>query len=560
MSNREEIIFGIDLGTTYSCISYVDEYGQAVVVLNRENSSTTPSVVLFEDENRVVGDEAKKLAKLYPNSVVEMVKRHMGEAQWQFYYGGISYTAEEISSYILRKLAVDAEEKLSFPVRDVVITCPAYFGISQREATARAGAIAGFNVLEIINEPTAAALTYGLQKEQNQVVLVYDLGGGTFDVTVIEIKGGEITVVATGGDANLGGRNWDEAIVNYLADQWESQTGSYGESPIESLDTLQDLWERAEQAKYSLTSRAETSVMVTHAGMSAKVTLTRDKFNELTADLLLRSIRYTKDTIQDAAQRGFATIDQILLVGGSTKMPQVKEGLEQEFPIPLKVFDPDTSVAKGAALYGQKLLIDKKIHSEIGSLMGTSFDENDGAAVSPSVVQQAQEQVANDLGLRLGSVQQYHKAKITNVASHSFGVIVIKDSNTSRERDIISNLVLVNDALPAGKTKQFGTREDDQETVVLRVMETTERTDEVEQERYTDEAEIGNVVLTLPPRLPEGSPVEVTFELNRQGRLHVVGREMRTGVEIETTIETEHGISEEDLQEAKARANKLVIS
>ena len=559
MSNRDEIIFGIDLGTTYSCISYVDEYGKAVIIPNKENNLTTPSVVLFEGENRVVGDGAKKLAKRNPDSAVEMVKRHMGEADWRYNYNGRDVTAEEISSYILRKLAVDTEEALNIPVKEVVITCPAYFGIPQREATALAGEIAGFNVREVINEPTAAAITYGLQKEQDQVVLVYDLGGGTFDVTVIEIKGGSITVIATGGDDNLGGRNWDEAVIGYLSEQWRLQTGS-SEEPTDSLETLQDLWERSEQAKFSLTQRMETNVVVSHEGKVAKVTLTRDKFNELTASLLYRTTMFTRFTMDDAKDRGFDHIDQILLVGGSTKMPQVKEGLEREFNIPLKVFEPDAAVAKGAALYGQKLLIDKKIQSAVGSMMGASIDDVDMDGIAPTMVRQAEEQVANDLGLRLGSVQQYHKAKVTNVASHSFGIIVIADSNTPMERDVISNLVVVNDPLPAVQTKQYGTREDGQELVELRIMETTEVTSLVEQDKYTDESEVGNAVLTLPMHIPAGSPIEVSFELNRQGRLHIIGRDLRSGAVIEATIETKRGISEDELQEAKARASKLAIS
>lgn len=559
MSEQEENIFGIDLGTTYSCIAYVDEYDKAVIIQNKENNLTTPSVVLFEDENRIVGEEAKKLAKLYPTRVVEMVKRHMGEANWRYDFGDKDYTAEEISSYILRKLAADAQEYLNIPVKDVVITCPAYFGASQREATAQAGLIAGLNVLEVINEPTAAAINYGLQKEQDQVVLVYDLGGGTFDVTVIEIKGGMITVIATGGDNNLGGRNWDEAIVNYLAAEWRGENISFLD-PLDSLETVQELWERAEQAKFSLTQRTETSVSVAHAGTMSRVTLTRDKFNELTTDHLLRTISYTRDTIENASQRGYSSIDQILLVGGSTKMPQIKEGLEREFNIPLRVFEPDAAVAKGAALYGKKLLIDQKVRSAAGAMMGTTYDEGDMAAVTPSVVRRAEEQVANDMGLRLGSVQQYHKAKVTNVASHSFGIVVITDSNKPTEREVISNLVVVNEPLPVTQTKQYGTREDDQELVILRVMETSETTQLVEKENYSEEAEIGNVTLTLPRNLPEGTPVQVTLELNRQGRLVVTAKELYAGASIETTIETKHGISESELQEAKARANKLAIS
>src|SRR5437588_6510685 len=320
MTNQDISIFGIDLGTTYSCIAYVDEYGKAVVIPNSEGDRTTPSVVQFEGDNRVVGKEAKNSAVLNPLQVVEMVKRHMGEADWRFEYNGTEYTAAEISSYILRKLADDAEQYLGHPVKEVVITCPAYFGIAQRDATAHAGVIAGFDVKEVINEPTAAAIMYGLQNEQDQVVLVYDLGGGTFDITVIEIKGGAITVVATGGDHHLGGRNWDEAVVMYLAEQWKAETGS-NDDPTDSEESLQDLWGKAEQAKWALTARQETKVVVTHAGQRAGVTLHRDKFNELTANLLERTIDFTRSTMEAAKARNYTHFDQILLVGGSTKMP-----------------------------------------------------------------------------------------------------------------------------------------------------------------------------------------------------------------------------------------------
>ena len=398
MGNQGETIFGIDLGTTYSCIAYVDEYGKAVVVTNKEYKLTTPSVVLFDGGNRVVGDEAKNTAILYPDRVVEMVKRHMGEDGWSYYYEGKDYSAEEISSYILRKLASDAEEKLGMTVKDVVITCPAYFGIKEREATAQAGSIAGLNVCEVINEPTAAAITYGLQNEQDQVVLVYNLGGGTFDVTVIKIKAGAITVVATGGDHQLGGRDWDEAIVNYLSQEWQSQTGS-AEEPISSPETLQELWQKAEMAKYALTTRQETKVSVSHAGIAAGVNITREKFEELTAHLLDRTMMFVRFTMDEARSKGYSQINQILLVGGSTKMPQVAQRLEQEFGLPYKSFEPDEAVAKGAAIYGQKLRIDGKIQTVIGAMTGQASDEVEVTEVASTLVQRAQEAVANDMGL-----------------------------------------------------------------------------------------------------------------------------------------------------------------
>jgi molecular chaperone DnaK len=269
---------------------------------------------------------------------------------------------------------------------------------------------------------------------------------------------------------------------------------------------------------------------------------------------------YTRFTMDDARAKGCSRFDQILLVGGSTKMPQIAERLEREFGLPYKMFEPDEAVAKGAAIYGQKLLIDAKIQSAIGTMTRTAADEVDVTEVAPTILRRAEEEVANDLGLRLGSVQKYHQTSVTNVASHSFGIIVIKDTGTPRRREVISNLVMANDAVPAAQTRNFGTEEDDQESVILRIMETTEKTQIVEQDRYSQEAEIGNAVLPLPIRLPANSTIEVTFELNRQGRLHVVGREPISGSVIEATIETRGGISEEELQDAKARATNIAIS
>ncbi|GER86257.1 molecular chaperone DnaK [Dictyobacter vulcani] len=547
-------VFGIDLGTTYSCIAYVDEFGKPVVIPNLEGDLTTPSVVQFDDDSRIVGKEAKNNAVLFPTQVSELIKRYMGETEWRFNYNGIDYTPEEISSYILRKLAVDAEQNTGIPVKDVVITCPAYFGIAERDATTRAGEIAGFNVKEIINEPTAAAVMYGLQNEQDQVVLVYDLGGGTFDITVIEIKNGAITVVATGGDHTLGGRNWDAAVVRYLADQWMSEADS-NDDPSDNEETLQDLWLLAEKGKHSLTARKETAVAVAHAGKRIGITLTREKFDELTNFLLEQTIDFTNATIKAAQTRGYDHFDQILLVGGSTKMPQVSERLKNTFNIPVKMFDPDQAVAKGAAVYGRKLAIDEKITVKIAELTGQD-EKNVNLETTPeTIVEQAQQEVAQDNGLKLHAVKKYNDMSVTNVASHSFGIIVL-DPRT--KEDIIYNLVLANDPLPTTNTQTFYTEEAEQETVELKVLE-NKGTDTIIRDLTLGE-EIGNAVLHLPPHLSVDHPIEVTFNLNREGRLHIIGREPVSNASIEIEIETSRGITQEEAAEAKKRSSRLVIS
>ncbi len=241
-------VFGIDLGTTYSCIAYMDENGKPVVLKNAEGDLTTPSVVHFESQSDVtVGAAAKENSKMYPEQVVSFIKRSIGMPGFSLNINGVDMKPEEISSYILKKVVKDAEESLRMEsklgddeqVRDVVITCPAYFGVAERDATKAAGIIAGLNVMAIINEPTAAAITYGVTDDsQNKTVLVYDLGGGTFDITMINIKPGEIRVVVTGGDHNLGGRNWDETILMYLAEQYQSETGT-PDNILEDAETLQ---------------------------------------------------------------------------------------------------------------------------------------------------------------------------------------------------------------------------------------------------------------------------------------------------------------------------------
>jgi len=581
-NDQQRIIFGIDLGTTYSCIAVADATGKANVLPNKEHQLTTPSVVLFEKDARIVGDEAKNSAILNPDNVVEMVKRHMGEADWHFHYNGQDYSPEEISSYILRKLAIDTEETLGTPVKDVVITCPAYFGVAQREATAHAGEIAGLRVREIISEPTAAAIAYGLQYEGEQIVLVYDLGGGTFDISIIAITKDATIVVATGGDHHLGGRDWDEAVVTYLAQQWQEHT-ALPDDPLEAGDTVQDLWLKAENAKRALTVRNETRVAVSHVGKTAKVELTRDKFDELTAGLLGRTIAFTKLTMKAAMQRGYKRFDQIVLVGGSTRMPQVSRQLEREFKLPLRLFEPEEAVARGAALYGQRLLLQQKVHSmgaeakqapgsatkagltSNGALAQTGSTGNNTSAnaglagMSPVALKQARRDVARSLNIEEEAIQKLTSSSITNVASHSFGIIATMDYGTPQSRKVISNLVRVNDPLPNAQTKTYGTIEADQDVVALEIMETTEETWVVEPEKYTSEAQIGVVTLTLPAGMPEGAPIEVTFEINTQGRLHVIGKEPRSGLIIKALFETKGVMSEKELHQAKARSQQVKI-
>lgn len=549
-------IFGIDLGTTYSCIAYIDKYQNAVVIANAEGERLTPSVVQFADDERIVGKEAQQEARQVPEQVVEMVKRQIGEPYWRFEYDGEQYTAEEISSYILRKLAQDAEQETGYQVSDVVITCPAYFGMMQREAVARAGKIAGLTVWEVINEPTAAAIAYGLGQEQDQTVLVYDLGGGTFDVTLIELKQAAIKVIATDGDHMRGGRDWDEAIVIYLAEKWGEKAGSNVDL-LDFPDTLQDLWQKAEAAKRILSVKPETTVTVVHAGKRVEVPLSRTTFESLTAHLLEQTLALTNTIIERAKRESTKQIDQIVLVGGSTRMPQVKERLEAEFHLPVKMYDPDEAVAKGAALYGYKLKIDRQVQAQVATQQETQTEPIVGSL--PREIYTAQQVVAQQQGLEVEDIKKVHDLSITNVASHSFGIIAkMLTDDGSDFRDVISNLVFVNDPLPQKKQLTYRTIKAYLTVVEIKIVEN------LLAKAIVNDPTLGKIVgtisLPLPPALPAQLPVEVLFELDQQGRLHVVGREPSTNKRIEATIETSGGISTEEMNQASLRKDTLFIS
>ena len=371
-------IWGIDLGTTYSCIAYVDEHGKPVVVKNNEGDLITPSVVYFENNNVTVGKVAKASAVLYPDAVVSFVKRQMGNPNYLFEYDGQTYRAETISSFILKKLVADAEQQSGEKITEVVITCPAYFGINEREATKKAGELAGLKVHSILAEPTAAAIAWGKAHSDEQVVLVYDLGGGTFDITMINVSHAAIEVIVTGGDHHLGGKDWDDILIDYFITQYHQQTGETDDLR-EDADTYSALVDLAESSKKLLTAKEKAPVVfVSPSGKRVKIELTREKFEELTASLLERTVQLTHDMLQEAKKKGHTTFSEILLVGGSTRMPQVAERLRREFNVSISSFDPDEAVAKGAALFGLGRAISKEVDEVYKAL--NSGKPNNGEA------------------------------------------------------------------------------------------------------------------------------------------------------------------------------------
>ena len=549
-------VFGIDLGTTYSCIAYVDETGRATVINNQEGTNTTPSVVNFASPTQVVvGQVAKENAVIDPQNTVSLVKTLMGKSNFAINYNGSDVTPEEVSSYILRKLAGDASKLIDAEVKDVVITCPAYFGTAERTATKAAGEIAGLNVIEIISEPTAAALYYGCAKEQGEkTVLVYDLGGGTFDVTVMHVSPGKIEVVCSDGNHELGGKNWDDAVMQYLYSEFCSETGFDGD-----LDEYaqQDLRLKAEKAKQQLSTRDKVPVMIDAAGLRARVEITRETFDEITEALLNESIEKTDAAIAVAKDKGHS-IDEILLVGGSTRMPQVGKILTEKYGMEPKILDPDEAVAKGAAIYalgayevkmeqwkemvqsGQVDMTDKKAQEEAEKY-------SEAPAVSTEAIPGLRGQKMNEV--------------VTVATTKSYGLQVVVRGENGQQEEKCRNMIIKDEKMPDGTlsvTQQFGTVDANQETAELVVFES-----DFHDEYYEVDPDfiLGNATLELPGNLPAGAPIQVTFTLNQEGILEVTGRDMTTNREIHATMQAAAGtiMSEEQVAAAKAKSKGIAV-
>ena len=546
-----ERIYGIDLGTTYSCIAYVDEHGKPVVVPNSEGQPTTPSVVYFESaDNIVVGEAAKDVAELYAENVVQTVKRAMGDPDWVFEHDGTTHHPQDVASFILRKLVADAQTVTGDTIKEVVITCPAYFGVAQKEATRQAGELAGLKVRYVIPEPTAAAIAYGIEQSENQSILVYDLGGGTFDITFIDVSAEAIKVVCTGGDHELGGKNWDEAIALWFAQQFSNEKGVPPEELTGDMETWQELIGSAESAKVRLSSKTHHDQPVRFGADRVVARLTREKLDELTSNLLERTISLTEELLATAESKRTGKVDKLLLVGGSTYMPQVKRALSDHFAFETAQFDPNQAVAKGAALFGYKCHIDDLIKIEIAGQTGESVAEVDTDETAEHVRAQAEQNVARDRGLSLPGIRNLTRTTISNVTSKSFGIVVM-DPKLDAER--VNNLVVVDDEVPRSIARRFGTYEDDQAGVELQCVENTERSGPDDGTFAPDTStEIGSAELRFTRALPKDSPVEISFSLSADGLLTVHGKDLTTEQEIAAEFKTEAILTTEQMEEVTA--------
>ena len=539
--------YGIDLGTTNSCVATVDHTGRPVILKSAVGEDTTPSVVYFESpDNVVVGRQAKDSAVLAPPLVVEMVKRQMGQ-DVHYTFHGQDHTPESVSALILRELARAAEAEAREEVRDVVITVPAYFGVAEREATRKAGQIAGLNVLDVLSEPVAAALAYQALGEAGGVrhLFVFDLGGGTFDTTVIRIDGDDIQVVCTDGNHHLGGADWDNKIINFLLSGFTSQYPDLDPSGDEAF--MQDLATSAEQLKKALSATMTRKQTVRFDGSVAQLELTREHLEELTSELLERAMEITERTIATAREKGVDHFDDVLLVGGMTIMPVIAATLRERFGLEGRLQDPHLAVAKGAALFA--LMRQIKV----------SLPDGDAGAPPDSMVQE----VADQLGIDPEQVDAMRRKRVATVVPRAFGIKVVDtddplwNTDPARARRYITHLLTANTPLPADTAPEtFATVYDNQRQVLLEVWEQAGSVASEEQEHNT---RIGEGTLRDLPRRPAGAPFEVVFHMTETGLLKVHGWEAESGSEVRFEIQI-GGLDEAGTQEAATKVAGYDVS
>jgi molecular chaperone DnaK len=507
-------LVGIDLGTTFSAIATLDDRGQAVTLPNVDGEMLTPSAVLIEDDYAVVGQAARDVALERPDRVAMLIKRSMGHAKFPHPIAGREYRPETLAAIILRKLVQDAERRIG-PARKAVITVPAYFDDTRRKATKDAGRIAGLEVLDIIDEPTAAALAYSFQAPREpqpagqaptlpnhqQTVLVYDLGGGTFDVTLVRLSHNRFQSLAIEGDVRLGGKDWDDRIVDYVATRFVAEHNSDPRGDPQSLAALNAA---AERAKRTLSKLNQTSVTCSHAGKMLSVPLTRAEFENLTRDLLTRT-RLTAQQVLRQAGLTWDKVDRILLVGGSTHMPMTQRMLRS-----ISNKEPDNSLAV----------------SEVVAR---------GAAIHAGIVASRQQSVDGDSLSRHARTLLEQVVEI-NVNSHSLGIEV--KQGTERLNDV---LISKNTQLPTAASRVYRTVSENQQRVRVNVLQ---------GEAHQADAciSIGECWIEgLPPSLPKASPVQVRCEVGTNGLIDIMALDMTSGKMARTEIHRSSGLSEEEI-------------
>ena len=541
-------VYGIDLGTTYSAIAVVDDTNNANIIPNVEGDRITASAVFFEPTgetgkpNVIVGKTAKENANTDPDHFVDFVKPHMGSTDWKREIEGIEWTPEKISAKILEKL-VKGVEQSGEKVEDVVITCPAYFNDAQRRATEAAGQIAGLNVLAVINEPTAAALHYGLNNATGeQTAVVYDLGGGTFDVTVVKIAENNIEVVCSDGNHKLGGKDWDAKIAQYLAEKFAEENGVSADDLLNDPETSTELRIGAEIVKQTLTLRPKATRKVTYNGVSSRIEMDRETFDALTKPLLDETEALTEKMMKFAEENGVTKFDEFLMVGGSTRMLQVEEMVKAKFGPRIanepRKHDVDEAVAKGAAVYGSiketiRLIEEKK---------------NGGMTEGEAI-----ENVAGERGISIEGVKAIIDTTIKNVAARSYGIRVLKAG-----QPVVFNLIHKQTSVPTELSKEFPVSEDDAAKLPLKVFENENLEDVASLEESSD---VGETEMDLSDvHLKKGSPIRITFKLNESGVLEFEALDVTNNKNVKATFTPKGALTQEQIAEARKETTDLEVS
>ena len=514
---------GIDLGTTFSTLAIVNEDGEPTPIPNEDDDVETASIILLaESKHVIVGPNRSRAAMEDPANVIERIKRQMGSVGYHRTFDGQEITPEFVSSLILRKLKQDCENKLG-PIANAVITVPYYFNDTRRKSTQDAGRIAGLNVVSIINEPTAAALTYAwhrgelgrTESAKTRRILIYDLGGGTFDSTVVEYSGNNFHVISTDGDVKLGGVDWNDHLADYVCEKFIEK---YGVNLHQFPKTMQILRNDCDVAKIQLTTREQTSISCRHEGQSISVPVTRQLFEELTFDLLQRTADTTEYVIQNAGMK-FSDLDAIVMIGGSTRMPQVAVMLEKltgVTPYRNPDLDPHTAVARGAAIH--------------------------------AAILEAQYNEANTLSDRVKRLLE--NVREEDVNSHGLGIV----ATDPKTKEVINYIMIPrNTTLPYSLSKTFQTNKDGQTRVSVQVLEG----DAPDPNACSF---LGKCRITdLPPNLPKGTPVEVTYSFDKSGRISVSAREKLTNKEAKIDIERRGVLTEEQVEKFIRLADEYSI-
>ena len=522
-------VFGIDLGTTYSAIAYINDQDAAEIVNNFEGNATTPSAIFFEGaDNVVVGDEAKRGALADPDNSCLLIKREMG-TDYSIEYQGNSYTPESLSALILRALVEAANTELGEEISKAVITVPAYFGTQEREATRQAGSIAGLEVAAIVTEPVAAALSIGVSSEKPETIMVYDLGGGTFDTTVMRVEPGKVEVVGIDGNRTLGGADWDEAMIGLLLEKFQEAAGEAADGCEFDEEFMLDLRLKAEETKKSLTRRQALNVRLAWQGHSEQVEITREAFESATSHLVDQTVEIAERTVAQAKEKHPGLeIDRVLLVGGSSRMPMIPEALKSKLGWDPVNTDFDLAVAKGAAIYGQ---------AKVDEVLSDSDEE-------------LPDDPSRDRKYFLGGASSL---SVSNVLARSLGIeFMDEDTNES----YIGFFAHANDAIPFDPEPIRAQSVREGQTRIN--LSLYEQAGEQESEEVSDNRLLKEVDLPFERPMPKYSPVDIVITISAEGLVRLKAEDPESGntVELEATVSQ---LSEAEVDAATSQVSALSL-